>query len=60
MKKNIMVVVLLITNCFMLRSAFAADTNDISTGVVIGRTHTNTWFMGGGGLMYRFADNLAA
>jgi outer membrane protein len=37
-----------------------ADSDAVSTGVVIGREHSNVGFIGGGGFIYGFVDNIAA
>jgi outer membrane protein len=37
-----------------------ADSDAISTGIVIGRAHTDTGFIGGGGFIYGFTDTIAA
>jgi outer membrane protein len=37
-----------------------ADSDAVSTGVVIGRAHTDVGFIGGGGFIYGITDNIAA
>ncbi|WP_246152941.1 outer membrane beta-barrel protein [Oryzomonas rubra] len=37
-----------------------ADNDAVSTGIVVGRGHTDTGFIGGGGLIFGILDNFAA
>jgi outer membrane protein len=37
-----------------------ADNDTVSTGIVIGRAHSDTGFIGGGGIIYGITDKIAA